>query len=200
MFFQLEKLFMIFSSNLVQLDPVPHSEKELDLDPHKMDADQQPCKFQCDWNKNLCTPGWNSSWALAVGSYVNLWSVLKEFGNRYVNFTVLCGIGIKLFSQGGKGGPGHQGRRATDPRRQGAKEKLGRTGEEDQKWNKELKALCENFPNLSLKYYMAAVVSVTSDKSWGLGSDVQQCKSKLSIHEDEEQLKDIWAKQFHLTM
>ena len=41
----------------------------------------------------------------------------------------------------------------------------GEQGKHDQKRNKELKALCSNFPNLSLRDYMAAVVSVTSDKS-----------------------------------
>ena len=41
----------------------------------------------------------------------------------------------------------------------------GEQGKGDQKRNKELKAMCSNFPNLSLKDYMTAVVSVTSDKS-----------------------------------
>ena len=43
---------MIFSSNLVKLDldldrdpdPDPHLEKLLDPDPHKVNADPQPCK------------------------------------------------------------------------------------------------------------------------------------------------------------
>ena len=47
-FLQLKKtLHDFFSSNLVKLDPDldpdPHSEKLLDLDPDKMNADPQPC-------------------------------------------------------------------------------------------------------------------------------------------------------------
>ena len=47
-FYNLRKLFMIFSSNLfkldlvLDLDPDLHSEKLLDLDPLKMNADPQP--------------------------------------------------------------------------------------------------------------------------------------------------------------
>ena len=46
-FLQLKKtIHDFFSSNLVKLDldldPDPHSEKLLDLDPHKMNADPQP--------------------------------------------------------------------------------------------------------------------------------------------------------------
>ena len=34
---------MIFSSNLVKLDLDPHSENLPDPDPHKLNADPQPC-------------------------------------------------------------------------------------------------------------------------------------------------------------
>ena len=162
-FYNLWKWF--FSSNLVQLDldpdPDPHSDKLLDLDPHKMNADPQPCGSIKINNNNWMFPR-----EAKVGLYIREDALLT-------------------------------------PEDKDWRRDWGEQGKHDQKRTKELKALCGNFPNLSLKYYMAAVVSVTSDKSWGLGSDVQQCKNKLSIHEDEEQLKDIWVfftKKFHLTM
>ena len=47
-FYDYRKLFMsLFFTKFVKLDPDPHSEKLLDPDPQKMNADPQPCFCRC---------------------------------------------------------------------------------------------------------------------------------------------------------